>query len=306
MKNTVRKTVTRNVLFGVLLSCMAALCILAAACDPGKTTSGGGSGQTYDAVEVMSFNIRTLANDPGERHWSSRGPHVIEYIEEKGADIVCLQEVRSSQYEDIAEGLDGVYEIVYYAREGGSDPEGLAICYRPDYRLVSKDMFWLSETPDEMSLGWGARYYRICVNVLLETPEGAYLNVFNVHLDHEVEEARVNGLDLIISAAGEAGYPTLLAGDFNTDERSGCYTEVANVYDDCAKVAPETDSGVTYQNWGEITSGTAIDFCFVSKDICTNRFGILRDAISEGVYYSDHYAIAAEIEVPCVTADSIA
>ncbi len=167
-------------------------------------------------------------------------------------------------------------------------------------------MFWLSETPNVMSKGWGASYYRICVNVLLEHKEtGVMLNVFNVHLDHQVEAARINGMKLILQKAKATNYPTYIAGDFNCRVGSAAHTATAASMQDCQAVAPETEGGITYNGWGSVADDatTAIDFCFVSKknmtpltfDICRDRWG---DANAN--YYSDHYAIKATVRISYV------
>lgn len=258
--------------------------------------------KTY--FNVMSFNIRVQTDDDkGVKNWSNRRTHIYEYLKESNADVICMQEVTQSQAEDLQNGLDGTYEVVYYARENSGNPEGLAVCYNnAEFDLVEKNMFWLSETPDKMSKGWGANYYRICVNLLLKHKEtGVYLDVYDVHLDHQVELARVNGLKLIMEKATAKGYPTVVAGDFNTVKESECYETISEKMYDCQATASSSDDGVTYHNWGksvdELKSKSAIDFCFVSKDITPIEFDIMQDTVSGGVYYSDHYAISSYIAV---------
>ena len=46
-----------------------------------------------------------------------------------------------------------------------------------------------------MSKDWGAAHYRICSYVILkDNTTGKEFVVFNTHLDHESEEARINGI----------------------------------------------------------------------------------------------------------------
>ena len=245
----------------------------------------------------MSFNIRTeTSGDLNEKNWSNRREPVANYILNSGMDVVCLQEVRKVQYEYLATALSEKYEVLYYPRENGSNPEGLAICYEKEFQLIDNQMFWLSETPDKMSLGWGASYYRICANVLLQGAGGVYLNVDNVHLDHQVALARINGLEVVLSRV-PLSYPTVVCGDFNTTNESECYKVINDVMWDCQEMALVSDEGVTYQNWGTQMKGKAIDFCFVNSSFTVLEFDILQDTISEGVYYSDHFAIRTKVEV---------
>lgn len=93
----------------------------------------------------------------------------------------------------------------------------------------------------------------------------------------------------------------VLAGDFNTDEKSDCYSIVAEKMQDCRKVAPVTDSGLTYQNFGSIKQteqSLPIDFCFADDVFSVFEFDIKAETTGDGVYYSDHYAITAKIGLP--------
>lgn len=253
--------------------------------------------------QVMSFNIRVqTSDDKGDKNWSARCAPLVEYLEASEADVICLQEVTKEQAADVKEGLSGPYEVVYYERDNTANAEGLAICYTADFELENQSRFWLSETPEEMSKGWGTNYYRICVNLLLRHREtGAYLDVYNVHLDHQSEDARVNGLKLIMERATKKGYPTVVMGDFNSVKDSACYQAISAEMYDCQKESDITDEGVTYHNWGksieELNSKTAIDFCFVSKNIEPLEFDIKQDTIAPSTYYSDHYAITSLFRV---------
>lgn len=251
-------------------------------------------------LKVMSFNIRVqTADDKGEKNWSKRCAPVVEYLKASEADVICLQEVTKTQADNLTDGLDGAYNLVFYERENSGNAEGLAICYTDDFTLKAQDRFWLSETPDEMSKGWGANYYRICVNLLLQHNEtGVYMDVYNVHLDHQVELARENGLQLILQKSRAKGYPTVLAGDFNTTKESDCIKNISSEMTNCQEEAYyESDEGITYHNWGtpieELNSKSAIDFCFVSRDILPLEFDILQETRGEDAYYSDHYAITS-------------
>ena len=268
----------------------------------------------YAPLTLMSFNIRTVASESvAIRNWANRKNAVIKYINEQDASVICMQEVKQSQYNDLNGGISGKYGLVYYGREGGSNPEGLAIAYEKSvWELKEQNRFWLSATPDTMSKGWGANYYRICVNVLLRHREtGVFLKVFNVHLDHEVALARENGMKLIMSKVNECGYPVYVAGDFNCTSTDTAYTVTAQELVDCQSSAPTTNYGRTYTGWSpadaEEGNGSSIDFAFVSKEIMTPvSFKICRDkwasesggiAFGEGKanFISDHYAIKVNV-----------
>lgn len=248
-----------------------------------------------DEFDIMTFNIRTDV-DGGERAWSYRGPFLMDYIREQGADVVCLQEVKRSQFNSIKANLSDRYQMVYYERDAATDPEGLAILFTYEFELVESEVFWLSETPDVMSKGWDADYHRICVRALLCSCYGAYLNVFNTHLEWAGETARNNGLELIVNRSMAVDYPTLICGDFNAVQGSDTYNIISQSFFDAAKYAGKTDNGWTAHDWGLFDPewSKPIDFIFTSADLRATEYDILQDSISDSIYYSDHYAVTSK------------
>ena len=263
-------------------------------------------------IDLMSFNIRQ-DTDSGVKAWANRKDDLIQMVIGYNPSVICFQEVKKNQGEDLTAGLaDAGYEVVWYGRQTGSNPEGLAIAYKTDtWEKISESRFWLSETPDEMSKGWGATYYRICVNVLLKHKEsGEHLNVFTVHLDFATTP-QVNGIRLIMERADEAGYPAYIAGDFNCDLTGSAYLAASEQYRDVRVYAPTTDFYTTCSGWGMedhtslIPTEGIIDHCFVSKEhFVANTFEVLRTGLEDGFYPSDHYAIMAKVSLLVDSADA--
>lgn len=264
-------------------------------------------------VPVMTFNIRQSGDKnadgtftlDGDNGWHNRKNAVINYINNSGMDILCLQEVKKVQSEDILPALASKYQGVYQARRSDiANPEGLMIVFnREKYEMVNAKYFYLSETPEKQSYGWGANYYRICLVVTLRhKTTGELLNVFNVHLDHQVEAARTNGLKLVMEQVKTLKGHSVVAGDFNTEASSGCYSIVANEMTACQSIA--SSLGITYQGWGQEDDGftTPIDFIFTDKqntkvksyEICKDMW---KNANGVSCYYSDHYAVKSTLEL---------
>ena len=250
-------------------------------------------------VPLMSFNIRqSEGGDSGMNHWNNRKEAVYDYLNNSGAHAMCLQEVKRTQAGEINTALASKYGSVYYERDNSANPEGLMTIYdKTLYDLVQKQVFWLSETPDQMSKGWGANYYRICVvTVLRHKQSGKLLNVYNVHLDHQVVAAQTNGMNLVLTRMGKRAGHNVVMGDFNVTASGDAYKAIAAQMKDCQKAAPNADSGVTYHGWGSETQGEPIDFIFVDCDLTTPQsFTIGRDNWGDGYYYSDHYAIRSTV-----------
>ncbi len=256
----------------------------------------------YTSLDFMSFNIRQ-DTDSGVKAWANRKDALIASVIAYNPSVVCFQEVKKNQYQDIAAGLASAsYEVVWYGRQSGDNPEGLAIAYKTDVWTKQSDrVFWLSDTPDVMSKGWDDAYYRICVNVLLEhKTSGQMLDVYTVHLGLTATSQK-NGMQLILDRAAENNYPTYIAGDFNCTNTMDAYLITAEQYMDCQLAAPNTEYDDTFQSWGgNVGDGEndIIDFCFVSGqhfapvnfDICQDKWGD-----DNANYLSDHYAIITNV-----------
>ena len=278
------------------LLCIA-LCCCFVCCSTDKLPEQDKVITRTDEYNVVSFNAKvTNPNDKGDKRWSVRAPLIAKYLTDAAPDIVCMQELAKSQYDDIVARLPQ-YTFFWYGRSSGSDPEGLAILWSNRFQLVRQDRFWLSETPSVPSLGWGSQYERLCVNVsLFDKNNDLTLNVFNVHLDNASKEAREKGIGLVVEQAKAADGETLICGDFNTTASSNCYKIVAAEFVDCQAAAKESCQGITFHNYG-LGSGhkSAIDFVFCGKDFSVEKFAIVTDNSDEGKYLSDHYPVWAKL-----------
>ena len=258
-------------------------------------------------LDIMTFNIRQSGNNnelDGDNGWLNRKSAVMEYLNNSGMDVLFLQEVRKSQSEDISALLSEDYKGVYKGRENIANPEGLMTLYNAKkFELVSNEVFWLSETPEEVSKGWGANYYRICLVVTLKEKEtGKLINLFNLHLDHQVELARVNGLKLVMERLAAKEGHAIVAGDFNTTSASGCYDIIADQMTDTS-TAPGAKVFSTCQEFGAGAgnqNGSPIDFIFVNKaDTTLKSYRICNDTFTDEAgtlrNYSDHYAVQSTV-----------
>ena len=125
------------------------------------------------------------------------------------------------------------YNYLGVGRDDGKESgEYAAIFYRKN-RLEVEDSgnFWLSETPEKPSKGWDAACVRICTWALFKDKvTKKHFYVFNLHMDHIGITARREAAKLVISRmeSCKKGYPIVLTGDFNVDQRSEVYNVFAN------------------------------------------------------------------------------
>lgn len=250
-------------------------------------------------IKVMSTNLRCdTLHDFGKKTWQYRADLIAKNIEQVKPTIIGMQEAKPWQYEyykDILTQYDS--EIVY--RDNTSLREGCPIFYRKDlYTLVDKGSFWLSETPDTMSKDWGAEYYRICSYVMLnDNATGKQFVVFNTHLDNISDQARIKGIGVVLDKIESfGGYPAIIMGDFNANEKSATYKAATKNFDDVKyKVENDFVGHCTFQNWGAGLNYSAIDYFMISKTgFAVNSYEVITTTYN-GVYPSDHFPIVTKL-----------
>ena len=251
-------------------------------------------------IKMMSYNLRCISpTDWGKKAWFYRANLVIDDIENEKPGIIGFQESTKWHYKYLVDTHKGYDSVIEY-RDEAFNSEGCPIFYNTElYELVDKGSFWLSETPEVMSKSWGAQYNRVCSYVILtDKTSGEDFVVFNTHLSHVSDEARINGIKVVLDKIAEFGsLPAVIMGDFNALEGSVTYNSVTENFLDAKKVAEKTSDSHTYQNWGNPESFKRIDFFMVSKTgFKINSYNVL-SAIHDGVYSSDHCPIVLEVEI---------
>ena len=143
-------------------------------------------------VKVMSYNIKYANETDGENSWSLRKDFLTNQIRFYQPDIFGVQEAVFLQMEHFSENLPS-YKYVGVGREDGKTKgEYSAIFYDSNqYNVLDENTFWLSQTPEKVSVGWDAAMERISTYALFEAKDsGEKFWVFNTHFDHVGEQAR--------------------------------------------------------------------------------------------------------------------
>ena len=254
--------------------------------------------ENLSSICVMSCNVRCLnPTDLGKKSWFNRAELVLNGIESQKPSIIGFQEATKWQYSYLCDTLPQYDSVITY-RDKAFNSEGCPVFYRKDiYNLIDKGSFWLSETPNEMSKDWGAACYRICTYVILEDIETAkQFVIFNTHLDHISDEARINGIGVVLDKIKEFGsLPSLIMGDFNSEEGSETYKAVTENFLDAKYQTENTMTSATYQNFGKELDRNCIDYFMISKEGFTvNSYKVLTDTY-DGVYSSDHFPIVTNL-----------
>ncbi len=251
-------------------------------------------------LRVMDYNIRCLTPmDLGEKNWFYRADLIMDTIEAAAPNIIGFQEVTQWQYDYLVETMPGFDSIITY-RDNTINSEGCPIFYNTTlYTLIDKGSFWLSETPEEMSKDWGAACYRICSYVILKdnASEKEFV-VFNAHLDHVSDEARINGIQVVLDKIKEfGGLPAILMGDLNAEEYTDTYKSAREAFLDVKYETENTMTSCTFQAWGEGLDRDCIDYVMVSPDDFEVESYEVIHAIYDEVYASDHFPLFVRLKL---------
>lgn len=257
-------------------------------------------------VCIASLNIR-VASNAEENEQGIREPRILSFLERKGPNSVGMQECCAFWGERLNEKME---EIGYCcAQEVPSDPNTFKnhIWYRTDTtELIDSGIYWLSETPEEPSKGYGSQYY-ISVSwalLKLKGQEAEYVHI-NTHLDYSDEAIRRAELDVLLPVVEKfitGGYAVVLTGDFNSREESCIYEHLAALLSDARKTAKKSTELNTFngyqdrnQQYGyEVPESKydRIDFCFHGDRVQIGQFQVIDKW--EGGYMSDHNALLVD------------
>ncbi|WP_111707177.1 endonuclease/exonuclease/phosphatase family protein [Lutibacter citreus] len=257
---------------------------------------------TPQNLNVMTYNIRLDVASDGENAWSNRKDFLSSQILFYSPDIFGVQEARPNQMSDLKNALKN-YKAIGKGRDGDNKGEYSAIFYNAEKVSVEQEnTFWLSETPTEISKGWDAAYPRICTYGLFTIHEtNKKIWVFNTHLDHIGNQARLNGIQLILKKISDLNtddLPVIVMGDFNVEPSSELITNLKQTLDDSKEKAKNIfGSNGTFNDFkfNELVT-KRIDYIMLSKSskIEVEKYGVLSSSI-DLKYPSDHFPVLVSL-----------
>jgi endonuclease/exonuclease/phosphatase family metal-dependent hydrolase len=253
--------------------------------------------------KVMTYNIRLDVASDGENTWNFRKEHVLGLLQFYEPDIFVIQEGLLHQVHYL-DSLLQKYSVIGQGRDGGQNGEQSAIFYNENiFAVVESNTFWLSETPEKVSKGWDALLNRICTYALFENKKTKEVFwVFNTHLDHFGEIARVKSVQLIhemIETKNKKKYPIIILGDLNAEPESNPVKFLNEKYLNSKKEAALVYNGTgTFNGFDFFKPVTAeIDYIFLSKyKIAVIKYAVLTDSYS-CKYPSDHFPVMVEFQI---------
>ncbi|WP_367757063.1 endonuclease/exonuclease/phosphatase family protein [Flavobacterium sp. WC2430] len=255
------------------------------------------------SLKIMTYNIRLDVSSDGENDWTHRKDFFTSQIQFYEPDVFGVQEATPNQVVDISNVLLK-YNNVGMGREGVGKGESSNIYFKKDkFTILDSSTFWLSDTPNEISMGWDAACNRVCTYALFkDNKTKQFFWVFNTHLDHIGEVARTKGIELILSkiaALNSKKYPVIFMGDFNTEPNEDRIIKLQKVMDDTKDLSQNKPFGPegTFNGFKHNEPVTKrIDYIFISKNNNLNvmKYAVLSDS-KDLKYPSDHLPVLVEL-----------
>jgi len=254
----------------------------------------------------MSFNIRLDVASDGENRWDARKEKVAGLMNYYEADFIGAQEVQYHQLVFLKTRLIN-YSTVGVGRDDGREAgEYSCIFYNAKkFKLLQQSTFWLSQTPDSVSMGWDAVCNRVCNYVLFQSKKtNKMFWVFNTHFDHIGKKARLESAKLIIEKIRQLNtknYPVIFSGDLNCKPEESSYQYINSVLQNTRDISRQPAYGPA-DTWNGFAFDKKpegrIDHIFVSKHkkINVQKFATITDSF-EKKYPSDHFPILATLEL---------
>jgi len=261
-------------------------------------------------IKVMTFNVRTIGyEDSSEKFWDNRKELVKDTILKYSPDLIGFQELKISQYDFMKSNLT---EYGYYGENCMGEGDAAtalggynAIFFKTDrFEFVDSRTLWLSETPNEVSVGWDAKVndYRTLTEIKIKDKLNKKTVTFiNTHFMFNAPVAVEESSRMLKNIAEENGGGVIMTGDFNYQEGTPNYNIViSGNLADTRQLTEDTDSGGTFHGFnGTLDSPwpVPIDFIFVTDTFFDAvSYRIIRDKSPEGYYPSDHYPVLSVIK----------
>lgn len=252
---------------------------------------------------VMSYNIRLNVKSDGENWWENRKDKVAALMNYYEPDFIGAQEVQHEQLEYLLNTLPHYSSVGVGRDDAKTAGEYSCILYNnKKYKPVQQSTFWLSQTPDKVSMGWNAVCNRVCTYGLFEhIKTKKKLWVFNTHFDHVGDTARIESAKLIMERIKELtakqNYPVVLTGDFNAQPTDAPVQYISQHFNNARMISEMAPYGpaATWNafKFDEVPKGW-IDHVFVSKGISVQKYAVITDSYDKK-YPSDHFPVLVHI-----------
>jgi len=252
---------------------------------------------------IISYNIRYDNRWDKENLWSLRKNRLSQLLMDYDPSIFGIQEGLLNQVEWIDSTLRN-YNYIGVGRDDGKGKGEFCAIYfdTTRYEVMESSTFWLSDTPNKVSVGWDAALERICTYGLFKKKmSGKMVWVFNAHFDHVGGLARKKSSELILKTIKEVNtqsLPVVLMGDFNSNPDSDPIKIFKNNLEDALEISSTRLKGPTGTFNGfdkRHPLNNRIDYIFV-KGMKVISYRHIDDRLSNNRHISDHLPVMISVQ----------
>ena len=227
---------------------------------------------------------------------------MLEKVDKEKPDVICFQEMTQPIIDALERNMPE-YLIVGQLRNKDYTGEGIYTALRKEtISLLGLDIFWIGPEPyvPESRFESQSKCPRICVMTMIRHKiSGERMRVYNVHLDHIGEIARVEGIKCVINMAlsdkKKMDLPVVLLGDFNAGPNSETI-KYCNNLKEIVLTDTTKDIKTTFHAFGQREEDCKIDYIFVSEELKDKVKSVYTwEDVKNGIYLSDHYPVVTEL-----------
>tara|TARA_R110002051_G_scaffold4683_4_gene25979 strand:- start:14307 stop:15143 length:837 start_codon:yes stop_codon:yes gene_type:complete len=253
-------------------------------------------------ISVLTYNIKWDNTNDTVNNWNDRKDAMVSLLKHYQPSIIGMQEVMNGQLNYLVTNLPNFASIGVGREDGKEKGEYSPILYDTQLlKVLKSSTFWLSDTPDKISVGWDAALERICTYALFEDLKTKkQFWVFNTHFDHIGVVAREKSAELIVSKMKDINVdnlPVVLMGDLNLTPDETPILYLKDALTDGQSITEKTFYGPTGTFNGfdqDRVLTNRIDYIFVDS------FNVLEymhidDRMENNKHISDHLPVLATI-----------
>lgn len=272
-----------------------------------KSNEENGYRKPTEKLNIMTLNICSWSFDG--KDLETRVKYIAQTIRDNKVDAVGIQEATPYWMNALNEELKNDYSYVGVGGNSGKDykesddpeDEYTAIFYlKTKFQVQDSGYFWLSETPEVSSYGWGSAYKRICNWVVLKNKytNSEFVHI-NTHFDNASSEARRNSIGMILNKVKEFGsLPVVFTGDLNFLEISMGYKDItADVLKDTKVLAEKTMHSQTFHGTDpNAYKDFVLDYVLINDGFKALEYKVIKKRY-DFRYISDHHPVITKLEV---------
>jgi endonuclease/exonuclease/phosphatase family metal-dependent hydrolase len=270
-------------------------------------------------INVITSNVSAdFLTPPGVPPWDERKDLYAHVLRDAMPDILSLQEVSPRQFAFWQAQLpeftaltvsptnpDPDMLVAWRAKYGsfGFDaipsPYEIILFYRTKlFEQHATGHWWLSPTPDRVSIGFGNSAPRVVLWVyLVHRASGQGLYIFNTHLDHRCIQPMVEVCREQFVAFTAAGVPLMFMGDLNFNPDDPNYRQLAaDGWRDSHSACARADCPTFLYNRPDLPSGR-IDHIFHRGDGLTPQAWARLTSPDPNRRLSDHDPVCVRFHI---------